>query len=416
MRKRRWDLTALEVYEVGKTWKEADADVVEAIDFLEYYGREMVRRGSPQSLGHYPGEESEYIYEPKGIGVVISPWNFPLAIPAGMVSAGIVTGNCVIFKPSGLSPVMGWQLSDIFREAGLPPGVLQCLPGPGKEVGEYLVSHSLIDFVAFTGSRDVGLRIIKHAGDVHKDQKNIKRVIAEMGGKNAIIVDETADLDESVKGVIESALGYQGQKCSACSRVIVIGEIFEAFCKRLQEAMESIKIGPPEDPGSFMGPLVDEMAFKKVKDYIMLGEKEAKSLLCREVKREGFFVGPVIFTDVKPDSPVARDEIFGPVLVVLRADNIEKAIAIANNTMYALTGGVFSRSPANIKKVKDELNVGNVYINRKITGAIVGRQPFGGFGMSGVGSQAGGPDYLLQFLNPKSISENTLRKGFAPLT
>jgi RHH-type proline utilization regulon transcriptional repressor/proline dehydrogenase/delta 1-pyrroline-5-carboxylate dehydrogenase len=415
MRKRRWDLAALEVYEVGKTWKEADADVVEAIDFLEYYGREMLRIGSPQSLGRYPGEKNEYVYEPKGIGVVISPWNFPLAIPAGMVSAGIVTGNCVIFKPSGLSPVTGWQLSDVFRSAGLPGGVLQFLPGPGSEVGEYLVSHPLVDFVAFTGSRDVGLRIIKHAGEVRKDQRNIKRVICEMGGKNAVIVDETSDLDESIKGVLESALGYQGQKCSACSRVIVIGEMFETFCGRLKEAMESIQIGPPEDPASFMGPLVDEEARKKVNEYIMLGEKEGKSLLCREVKLDGHFAGPAVFTDLKPDSPVSRDEIFGPVLVVERAGDIGEAITMANNTAYALTGGIFSRSPANIQKVKDELKAGNIYINRKITGAIVGRQPFGGFGMSGVGSKAGGPDYLLQFLNPKSISENTQRKGFSPI-
>jgi RHH-type proline utilization regulon transcriptional repressor/proline dehydrogenase/delta 1-pyrroline-5-carboxylate dehydrogenase len=414
MRKKRFDLAAIEVYEVGKTWKEADADVMEAIDFLEYYGREMVRLRSPQRLGHYPGEYNEYLYESRGVGVVISPWNFPLAIPAGMISAGVVTGNCVIFKPSGLSPVTGWRLIDAFRLSGLPPGVLQFLPGAGGEVGEYLVSHPATDFIAFTGSRDVGLKIIRHAGKVREGQRNVKKVIAEMGGKNAIIIDETADLDESVKGVLESALGYQGQKCSACSRVIVVGDMIDMFCRRLKEAMESIRIGAPEDPSSFMGPLIDKDAFNKVSRYIEIGKSEGEVLLLRETRGQGYFTGPVLFTNVAPGSGVVQDEIFGPVLVVLKAKNIDEAIEIANNTLYALTGGLFSRSPANIRKVREELRVGNLYINRKITGALVGRQPFGGFGMSGVGSKAGGPDYLLQFLNPKSICENTLRKGFAP--
>ena len=414
IRKRRFELAALEVYEVGKTWKEADADVAEAIDYLEYYGREMIRIGTPQRLGHYPGERNEYLYEPRGVGVIISPWNFPLAIPAGMASAGIVTGNCVIFKPSGLSPVTGWKLFEAFRLSGLPTGVLQFLPGPGEEVGEHLVSNPDVDFIAFTGSMDVGLRIVERAGEIHFIQKNVKRVIAEMGGKNAIIIDETADLDEAVKGVLESALGYQGQKCSACSRVIVIGDLFNKFCERLKEAMESIKIGPPEDPASFMGPVVDSGALTKIEEYIELGTKEENVLLCRKVKEKGYFIGPVIFVDVDPDSPIAQDEIFGPVLAVMRARTIDEAIALANNTLYALTGGLYSRSPATIQKVRDEMRTGNLYINRNITGALVGRQPFGGFAMSGIGSKAGGPDYLLQFLNSKSISENTIRKGFAP--
>ncbi len=415
MRKKRRELAALEIYEVGKTWKDADADVAEAIDYLEFYRREMTRLGTPKILGDYPGEENEYFYNPRGIGVVISPWNFPLAISTGMVSAGIVTGNCVIFKPSGLSPVTGYKLVEIFSLCGLPPGVLQFLPGPGGEVGEYLVSHPAIDFIAFTGSKDVGLRIIKLAGEMQKGHRNVKKVIAEMGGKNAIIIDETADLDEAVKGVLESALGYQGQKCSACSRVIIVGDIIKEFLDRLKEAMESIRIGPPEEPGAFMGPVIDEEALRKIKGYIEVGKSEGKTLLIRDVREKGCFLGPAIFSDVAPGARIAQEEIFGPVLSVLKARDIDEALAIANITSYALTGGLFSRTPSTIRKVKKEFRVGNLYINRNITGALVGRQPFGGFGMSGVGSKAGGPDYLLQFMNPVCISENTLRRGFAPL-
>lgn len=414
MRGKRFELSALEIFETGKTWKDADADVAEAIDHLEYYGREMLRMRRPQRLGDYPGEENEYLYEGRGVGVVISPWNFPLAIPTGMVSAGLVTGNCVIFKPSGLSPVMGWKLTEIFRQTGLPHGILQFLPGPGREVGEYLVSHPDTDFIAFTGSKNVGMRIIRLAGETHQGQRSVKRVIAEMGGKNAIIVDETAEPDEAIKGVLESSLGYQGQKCSACSRVIVAGEIYDEFCERLKNAMESITIGPPERPDTFMGPVIDENAFRKINDYIEIGRGEGKPLLIRKPGPEGHYIGPVIFTEVDPSSRLAQEEIFGPVVVVISAKDIDDAIAIANGTPYALTGGIYSRSPANLRKAKENFRVGNLYINRKITGALVGRQPFGGFGMSGVGSKAGGPDYLLQFMETRSISENTLRRGFAP--
>ncbi len=414
MRNNRFELMAFEVYEVGKGWKEADADVAEAVDFLEYYGREAIRIGTPILLGNYPGEENICSYEPKGVGAVISPWNFPLAIPTGMVSAGIVTGNCVIFKPSSLSPVTGWKLVDIFRRVGLPRGVLQFLPGAGGEVGERLASHPGVDFVAFTGSKEAGLRIVKKAGETVDGQRSVKKVVAEMGGKNAIIVDESADLDAAVKGALQSALGFQGQKCSACSRAIVVGQAFEEFCRRLKEAAESLKMGPPEDPAHLMGPVVDDEARRRIRHYVEVGKRDGRVILTREAQGAGYYVGPVIIAEPDPSSPVVTEEIFGPVLAVFKARDIEAALNLANGTPFALTGGLFSRSPANIRKVQSEFRVGNLYINRKITGALVGRQPFGGFGMSGVGSKAGGPDYLKQFTNMKCVSENTLRRGFAP--
>ncbi len=461
MRKERFDLAALQVHEVGKTWEEADADVAEAIDFLEYYAREMVRISAPMQLGDLPGEENSYLYEPKGVGVVVSPWNFPLAIPTGMVSAGIVTGNCVLFKPSSLSPVCGGKLVEAFRSVGLPPGVLQLVPGDGEEVGEYLVKHPGIHFIAFTGSKAAGLRIIKLAADCPPAQGHVKSVVAEMGGKNAVIVDETADLDEAVKGIVQSALGFQGQKCSACSRVILVGEVSADFSRRLADAISTVKVGPPEDPSNSMGPIIDEHALLRIRRYIDMAEAEGRSLLVDRVEHDtgrpasatndrvspgdrfgssvtrsgeeagsgddssrleknwhhsstGYFVGPALFEGIAPDSEVAREEIFGPVLVILRARDIDEAIELANQTQYALTGGIFSRSPGNILKVRREMRVGNLYVNRKITGAFVGRQPFGGFGLSGVGSKAGGPDYLRQFMHPRSISENTMRRGFAP--
>ena len=414
MRKRRFDLIALEVYEVGKTVAEADADVAEAVDHLEYHARRMRQLAAPRRLGSYPGEVNEYLYEPKGVAVVIPPWNFPLAIPAGMTSAALVTGNCAILKPSGLSPVIAWQLVDIFRAAGLPDGVLQYLPGPGADIGEYLVAHRGVDLIAFTGSKPVGLGIVQQAGVTRPGQRNVKRVVAEMGGKNAVIVDETADLDEAVPGVLESAFGYQGQKCSACSRAVVLDSVFDEFSRRIVGAAESIDIGPPDEFRTFLGPLIDANAVRKVRRYIESGEAEGRSLLIREADQSrGSFVGPAIL-ETGPDATVAQDEIFGPVLVLIRAKDFNEAIDLANGTEYALTGGVYSRSPARIAQAKQSFHVGNLYINRKITGALVGRQPFGGFGMSGLGSQAGGPDYLLQFMNSRTMSENTMRKGSAP--
>ncbi|MFQ5847374.1 MAG: L-glutamate gamma-semialdehyde dehydrogenase [Candidatus Methylomirabilales bacterium] len=416
MRRKRVELAAWEVFEVGKPWREADADVAEAIDYLEYYGREMVRLGEARRLGDVPGEVNEYLYQPRGVAVIIAPWNFPLAILTGMTSAALVTGNAAIMKPAEQSPLMAWHLMEILREAGFPAGVANYLPGLGEEVGEYLVTSPSVDLVAFTGSREVGLRIYELAAKVREGQRGLKGVVAEMGGKNAIIVDEDADLDETIRGVVSSAFGYAGQKCSACSRAIVVGSAYEAFLERLAEAAASLTVGPADDPGTVIGPLIDEEAYRKVLRYIEQGRAEARVIVETDVSRltSGSYVGPTVFADVPPEAAIAQEEIFGPVLAVIRATDFEAALAIANATEYALTGGLYSRSPAHVERAKAAFRVGNLYINRKITGAIVGRQPFGGLKMSGVGSKAGGPDYLLQFMEPRTITENTLRRGFAP--
>lgn len=418
MRSRRLELAAWEILECGKTWEEADADVCEAIDYLEYYAREMARLEQPQLLGNIPGETNEYFYEPRGVAAIISPWNFPLAILTGMSSAALVTGNTVVLKPSAQTCVIAAKLMEIYAAAGFPPGVVNYTPGRGSVIGDFLVQHPRVALIAFTGSLEVGLRINKLAAEVYEGQNFVKKVITEMGGKNAIIVDTTADLDEAVKGVVISAFGYQGQKCSACSRVIVLAEIYEAFMKRLVEATRSIIIGKPEEPETFLGPVIDRSALNRTREYIELGKKEHQVALEMEVPpalRNGYYVGPVIFTEVSPDSRLAQEEIFAPVLVVIKVNNFTEAIQVANNSKFALTGGVFSRTPEHIELAKRQFKVGNLYINRKITGAIVGRQPFGGFKLSGIGSKAGGPDYLSQFLIPRTITENTMRHGFAPI-
>ncbi len=413
MRQRRIELAAWEAFEVGKGWREADADVVEAIDYLEFYGREMLRLSEPQVTQRIPGESNLHFYQPRGVAVVIAPWNFPLAIPTGMTTAALVTGNCVILKPAEQSPVLGMHLMTILREAGVPPGACQLLQG-GGELGAYLARHTRVNLIAFTGSRDVGLEILREASVLQPGQEEVKRVVCEMGGKNAIIVDEDADLDEAVAYTIESAFGYQGQKCSAASRLILMDEIHDRLVERLVEAVKSLKVGPAEDPGSFLGPLIDEAAYKRVRDYIDLGKSEGECVIELDGPKEGYFIGPVIFTGIEPHHRMAQEEIFGPVLSVMKARSFDQALEIANRSSYALTGGVFSRSPANIEKARKQFRVGNLYINRGITGAIVERQPFGGLKLSGIGSKAGGPDYLLQFLEPRAISENTLRRGFVP--
>ena len=413
MRRRRDELAAWEIAECGKPWREADADVAEAIDFLEFYAATWRRIASPRRLGQDPGELNERLYSPRGVTVVIAPWNFPLAIPTGMVSAGLVTGNPVLFKPSERSPMMGHWLSEILWEAGLPEGVLNCLPG-GPDIGRALACHPDIATIAFTGSKDVGLGLLKDAGTVMPDQHMIRRVLAEMGGKNAIIVDETADLDDAITGVVSSFTGYSGQKCSACSRAIVHAAIYDRFLDRLKEAVLSLKVGNPEEPGTQVGPVIDRRAQSKIQDYIEIGKKEARLLVEGTVTEPGWYVGPTVFADVGPAHRVAQEEIFGPILSVMKAASFQEALTLANSTAYALTGGVYSRSPGNLELARQQFDVGNLYLNRPITGALVGRQPFGGHRLSGVGAKAGGEEYLTQFVVTRVVSEQTLRRGFAP--
>jgi len=414
-RRRINELSAWQTLEAGKQWAEAYRDVDEAIDFLEYYAREMVRLAEPRYMGDAPGEVNEYFYEPKGVAAVIAPWNFPLAISCGMCSAAIVAGNCVLYKPSSLSSVTGHTLSELFREAGLPPGVFNFTPGRSAVMGDFLVEHPAISLIAFTGSMEVGLRLIEKAGRTPPNQPSVKKVIAEMGGKNAIIIDDDADLDEAVPAVIRSAFGYQGQKCSACSRVIVLDAIYGRFLERLLEAARSVKIGPAENPANFVGPVIDQSAREKILDYIELARAEGSVAYSSDVPDDGFYVPITIVTGITPGHRLAQEEVFGPVLVVMRTSDFDQAIDWANSTRFALTGGVFSRSPEHLERCRREFRVGNLYFNRGCTGAIVGRQPFGGFKMSGLGSKAGGPDYLLQFLDPRTATENTMRRGFIPV-
>jgi RHH-type proline utilization regulon transcriptional repressor/proline dehydrogenase/delta 1-pyrroline-5-carboxylate dehydrogenase len=416
MDRRRFELSALEVYEVGKPWAEADGDIREAIDFLLFYAQQMRLRGLPRLTQHVPGEESYQHYWPRGVALVIAPWNFPMAILTGMVSAALVTGNTVIMKPAEQSAVCGAMLMEMFEEAGIPPGVLNFLPGKGRVIGQHLVDHKDVHMIAFTGSREVGLRIWESAGQTRPGQLELKRVVCEMGGKNAVIVDSDADLDEAIVDSIYSAFGYQGQKCSALSRLIVLEENYDRVVKRLIEAAASLRVGNPETPGIMVGPVIDETAYRRQLEVIEIGKKEATLAFQGQVPAEGFFVPPTIFTGVTPEMRLAREEIFGPVLSVMKVRDLDEAIQVANDTDYALTAGFFSRSPANIERVKAELVAGNVYINRSCTGAVVGRHPFGGFKMSGGGTKAGGGDYLLQFLVPRVVTENIMRHGFAPDT
>lgn len=414
MEQRRAELSAWIVLEVGKPVKEADAEVSEAIDFCLYYADEMERLD--QGLIYdVSGETNRYIYQPKGIAVVISPWNFPLAIACGMTVAALVSGNCTLLKPAETSSVITAKFTEILKEAGIPKGVFQYVPGKGSQVGAYLVNHPDTHVIAFTGSQEVGCRIYAEAAILKPGQKHLKKVIAEMGGKNTIIVDESADLDQAVVGVVQSAFGYSGQKCSACSRVIVLQPIYDAFVERLVEATKSLNIGETELPSTQVGPVIDANAQSRILEYIEIGKKEAKLALELPSPSQGYFIGPVIFSEVPPDGVIAQQEIFGPVLAVIRANNFQEALEFANGTNYALTGGLYSRTPSHIAQAEADFEVGNLYINRNITGAIVARQPFGGFKLSGVGSKAGGPDYLLQFLEPRTITENIQRQGFAPI-
>ncbi len=406
LRARRFENNAWMILEAGKTWVEADADTAEAIDFCEFYGREALRYAGPQPLTRLAGEDNELQYIPLGVGAVIPPWNFPCAIMVGMTTAAMVAGNAVILKPSSDAPAIAAFFMSILEEAGMPPGVVNFVTGSGASVGNTLVEHPKVRFVAFTGSKEVGLHITEEAARPRPGQIWIKRVIAEMGGKDFIIIDENADLDAALAGTITSAFGFQGQKCSACSRLIVHEKIYSTFVQKLVEKAKSLKVGPAMDPSSYMGPVINENAMKSILQYIEIGKKEGKLAAGGgPADGDGFFIQPTVITDVAPSARIAKEEIFGPVLAVIKAKDLEDAIRIANDSEYGLTGSIYSRDRERISRAKDACHVGNLYVNRKCTGALVGVHPFGGFNMSGTDSKAGGRDYLLLFTQAKVISE-----------
>jgi RHH-type proline utilization regulon transcriptional repressor/proline dehydrogenase/delta 1-pyrroline-5-carboxylate dehydrogenase len=414
MERRRYELNAWICLEVGKIIPQADPEVSEAIDFCRYYAAEMERLDAGYNLD-VAGETNRYLYQPRGIAVVISPWNFPFAIATGMTVAALVAGNCTLLKPAETASVIGAKLTEILVEAGIPAGVFQLVPGKGSQVGAYMVKHPDTHIIAFTGSREVGCQIYADAAILQPKQKHLKRVIAEMGGKNGIIVDESADLDQAVIGVVQSAFGYSGQKCSACSRAIVLETVYDSFLKRLTEAVKSLNLGAADAPDTNIGPVIDRTAQQRILQYIEKGKTEATLAVSINAPTGGYYVSPTVFSNVEANATIAQEEIFGPVLAVIKVKDFNEALKVANGTDYALTGGLYSRTPLHIDRASQEFEVGNLYINRTITGAIVDRQPFGGFKLSGVGSKAGGADYLLQFLEPRVVTENVQRQGFAPI-
>jgi len=415
MRKRKFELCAWQVYEVAKTWQEADADICEAVDFFEYYARMAYRLNAGKKLLKVPGEDNQYFYKPKGVGVVIAPWNFPLAIPMGMISAALVMGNPVLFKPAGPSIKIAALGTEILHEAGIPKEVLQFVPGSGPVIGPVLVESPKTSFIIFTGSMDVGTSIVEGAAKKRMGMEGITKVIAEMGGKNALIIDEDADLDEAVLGAIYSGFGFQGQKCSALSRLIVHEAIYDRFMGRFRPALLDIKLGMGTDPGSYLSAVIDEASFNKLSKVIEETRSIAECTTQGKIPNtKGYFIPPTLFEGIPWDSQVATVELFGPIIAAFKVKDLNEAVKLANSVPFALTGGIYSRSPSSIDYIKENLEAGNIYINRGITGAVVDRHPFGGYKLSGVGSKAGGPDYLLQFVDPVTTVENTMRRGFAP--
>jgi 1-pyrroline-5-carboxylate dehydrogenase len=404
IRRRRMEINAWMISEVGKNFLEADADTAEAIDFLEYYGRQMLHYAGPQEVVPISGEVGYFEYLPLGVGAVIPPWNFPFAILVGMTSAALVTGNTVVVKPSSDSPMMGWLFMEILDAVGLPKGVVNFIPGDGGEIGDYIVDHKQIRFISFTGSAGVGKRIYHRAANTPDGQIWLKRVVAEMGGKDAIIVDSEANVDEAVDGVAAAAFGFQGQKCSACSRAIVDRAIYDEFLVKLKARVESIQIGSPME-NKPMGPVVSERAYKSIQNYIEVGREEGRLLTGGEtLPGNGYYITPTVFADIKAGSRIEQEEIFGPVLAVIKSKNFDDALKIANGTAFGLTGAVYSENREKLDRAADEFHVGNLYLNRKCTGALVGVHPFGGFNLSGTDSKAGGRDYLLLFLQAKSVA------------
>jgi 1-pyrroline-5-carboxylate dehydrogenase len=408
IRERRFYWDALLVYEVGKSWVEADGDVAETIDFLEFYGREALRYADKQPVVPVTGEENELVYVPLGVGAVIPPWNFAAAIMAGMTSAAIVTGNTVVLKPSSDSAVIAAWFVDLLQEVGVPPGVVNFVPGSGSEIGDLIVGHPRIRFISFTGSKEVGLHINELAAKTAPGQKWIKRVIAEMGGKDSIVVAADADLDAAVEGVAVSAFGFSGQKCSACSRAIVEAPVYDRFVEKLKDRVAKITVGDPADPANYMGPVVNENALKSISKYIENGKAEGRLITGGTRAAEpGYFLSPTVIADVAPDARISLEEIFGPVLAVIKANDFDHALEIANNTEFGLTGSLYTSDEKKIARAREDFFVGNLYFNRKSTGALVGVHPFGGFNMSGTDSKAGGRDYLLLFTQAKSMSRKT---------
>jgi 1-pyrroline-5-carboxylate dehydrogenase len=406
VRERKFEYAALVCYEVGKTWVEADADVAETIDFCEFYGREMLRLAEPQKLTPMRGERNYLVYIPLGVGAVIPPWNFPMAIMAGLVAASLVTGNTVVLKPAADSPTIAAKFVEILHEAGVPKQAVQFLTGSGAVIGDVIVQHPKTRYIGFTGSKEVGLRIAELANKPQPGQIWIKRTVLEMGGKDGIIVDEEADIDAAAEGTAQAAFGYQGQKCSACSRVIVSEKVYDTFLNKLVERTKKMKVGPSDDPSNYMGPVVSETAMKGILNYIEVGKKEGRLLTGGgRAPGDGYFVEPTIIADVDPKARLAQEEVFGPVLAVIKARNFDHAMEIANNTEFGLTGAVYSKNPEKIRRAEEDFYVGNLYLNRKCTGAMVGAHPFGGFNMSGTDSKTGGKDYLLLFLQAKAVAE-----------
>ncbi|WP_341321553.1 L-glutamate gamma-semialdehyde dehydrogenase [Solibacillus sp. FSL H8-0523] len=406
IRRRKHEFSAWLTKEAGKPWNEADADTAEAIDFLEYYGRQMLEMKDGRKVESRPNEYNRYDYIPLGIGIVISPWNFPFAIMAGTTVAAVVTGNTVLLKPASTTPVVAYKFIEVLEEAGLPKGVVNYVPGSGAEVGDYLVDHPKTRFISFTGSRDVGLRINQRASVLNEGQIWIKRVIAEMGGKDTIVVDKEADLELAAQSIVKSAFGFSGQKCSACSRVVIVKDVYDQVVDRVEALTKELTIGDPADPSNYMATVIDAAAFKKINDYIEIGKGEGRLVAGGTADDSvGYFVNPTVFADVAPEARIMKEEIFGPVVAITKAENFEEAIAIANNTEYGLTGAVITSNRMNQEYAREEFHVGNLYFNRGCTGAIVGYQPFGGFNMSGTDSKAGGPDYLTLHMQAKTTSE-----------
>ncbi|HEX8163484.1 MAG TPA: L-glutamate gamma-semialdehyde dehydrogenase [Pyrinomonadaceae bacterium] len=414
LRERKHEFSAWMIHEVAKTWGEADGDTAEAIDFCEFYAREMLRYAEPQPVVKIEGEENALTYIPLGVGVVIPPWNFPLAIMAGMTVASVVTGNTVVLKPSSDAPTIAYKFFELLEEAGMPAGVVNFCPGSGAEVGDTLVDHARTRYVAFTGSKEIGLRIVERAAKHQEGQVWIKRVVAEMGGKDAIIVDADTDLDEAATGVVQSAFGFQGQKCSACSRAIIHADVYDSLLEKIAERTEKIKVGDPVEQATTMSAVINEKAFKTINKYIEWGQADGGRLVAGGGSdgEQGFFVEPTVIADVKPGDRVEQEEIFGPVLACVRAKDFDDALRIANDTEYGLTGAVYTNDAAKLDRAREEFHVGNLYLNRKCTGALVGVHPFGGFNMSGTDSKAGGRDYLGLFMQAK-VSSEKIRPGYS---